>query len=133
MNVEIGTEAPIFLFWEYLFRNYGILSLQCGCLIYPSLYSLAACFNGPISRRCVVPLVLTVRLSGTVCATTCTPPPPLLPIMNRTRANLGVGGGGVAGSEYDAAVTGLIMLVFACLRSLCCLNKAAFVLAKLHL
>ncbi len=30
MNVEIGTETPIFLFWEYLFRNIGILSLQCG-------------------------------------------------------------------------------------------------------
>ncbi len=30
MNVEIGTETPIFLFWEYLFRNFGIFSLQCG-------------------------------------------------------------------------------------------------------
>jgi hypothetical protein len=29
MNVEIGTETPIFLFWEYLFRNFGILFLQC--------------------------------------------------------------------------------------------------------
>jgi hypothetical protein len=29
MNVETGTETPIFLFWEYLFRNLGILSLQC--------------------------------------------------------------------------------------------------------
>jgi hypothetical protein len=29
MNVEIGTEAPIFLFWEYLFQIFGILSLQC--------------------------------------------------------------------------------------------------------
>jgi hypothetical protein len=29
MNVEIGNETPIFLFWEYLFRNFGILSLQC--------------------------------------------------------------------------------------------------------
>ncbi len=28
MNVEIGTETPIFLFCEYLFRNFGILSLQ---------------------------------------------------------------------------------------------------------
>ncbi len=26
--MEIGTETPIFLFWEYLFRNFGIL-LQC--------------------------------------------------------------------------------------------------------
>ncbi len=41
MNVEIGTETPIFLFWEYLFQNFGILSLQCtwldlihtGCLL----------------------------------------------------------------------------------------------------
>jgi hypothetical protein len=29
MNVEIGTEALIFLFWEYLFQIFGILSLQC--------------------------------------------------------------------------------------------------------
>jgi hypothetical protein len=30
MSVEIGTETPIFLFWEYLFQNFGMLSLQCG-------------------------------------------------------------------------------------------------------
>ena len=29
MNVEIGTETPIFLFCEYLFQIFGILSLQC--------------------------------------------------------------------------------------------------------
>jgi len=29
MNVEIGTDTPIFLCWEYLFQNFGILSLQC--------------------------------------------------------------------------------------------------------
>jgi hypothetical protein len=38
MNVEIGTEAPIFLFWEYLFRNFGILSLQCILYIHDNMH-----------------------------------------------------------------------------------------------
>jgi hypothetical protein len=41
MNVEIDTETPIFLFWEYLFRNFGILSLQCS----PFIDSEYICFS----------------------------------------------------------------------------------------
>ncbi len=42
MNVEIGTEAPIFLFWEYLFQIFGILSLQCRVKMRGFAYTLLA-------------------------------------------------------------------------------------------
>jgi hypothetical protein len=37
MNVKIGTEAPLFLSWEYLFQIFGILSLQCRIRMVPTV------------------------------------------------------------------------------------------------
>jgi hypothetical protein len=48
MNVEIGTKTPIFLFWEYLFRNFGILPilpLQCSSVL---LYRVSLTVNAPL-------------------------------------------------------------------------------------
>ncbi len=59
MNVEIGTEPPIFLFWEYLFRNFGILSLQCtNAVVYiPASDQATLQRKGQrIQYKCLVPI-----------------------------------------------------------------------------
>ncbi len=50
MNVEIGTETPKFLFWEYFFPNFGILSLQCGWTILESWMQGSWAFSTTPSR-----------------------------------------------------------------------------------
>jgi hypothetical protein len=63
MNVETGTESPIFLFREYLFRNFGILSLQSGP---QSTYIHSVC-----------PLVGIGTPPNPSSASECAPPAPL--------------------------------------------------------
>jgi hypothetical protein len=61
MNVEIETETPIFPFWEYLFRSFGILSLQC-----------IFCLGGSIlSRKVQIVVPYFVRFNSCCFSTYC--------------------------------------------------------------
>ncbi len=55
MNVEIRTEAPIFLFWEYLLQIFSIFSLQCTALLFKNIWS---CFKPPWQHQTMEPIHL---------------------------------------------------------------------------
>jgi hypothetical protein len=65
MNVGIGTVAVQFFFWEYLFRIFGIVSLQCGedegCKPTPTIsyhYVQSCVVYTPAERADTLPLFL---------------------------------------------------------------------------
>jgi hypothetical protein len=73
MNVEIGTETPIFLFWEFLFQNFGILSLQCDIgltagqvLLQPHLRGLQGLYTICWSNNFIIYWVLGAAGEGNI-------------------------------------------------------------------
>jgi hypothetical protein len=86
MNVEIGTETPIFLFWEYLFRNFGILSLQCkGTKSHWSSQHLTRRHNRDLAQQCSgvsLYLFLSVMLAPLLRRSSTTSSLPLLTARN---------------------------------------------------
>ncbi len=78
MNLEIGTETPLFLFWEYLFQIFGILSLQCIlfickgweniCIIFIIFVLSVACF---LSRERLMYCGTSVSLLSFPCVGQC--------------------------------------------------------------
>jgi hypothetical protein len=59
MNVEIGTVAAQFLFWEYLFRILGIVSLQCTATRHSLFWKLQR-----VNLSYVLPLDILCELEG---------------------------------------------------------------------
>jgi hypothetical protein len=64
MNVEIGTETPIFLFWEYLYFRHFVFAVYEALNIFPQSKSISLHAANVMQRKLSCAFVYLCRPGG---------------------------------------------------------------------